>query len=369
MSFRNNSTPANHSQRHSSNSRFGVHFDLPQVNIPYIKVANLSQTLSSAPQNLVRFMSRSEGERNTNCENCGDKFNMITRRKVLFVFNHFSDGKRKLQKTCTECSMDFCADCFTKDLRRGQESTRHRCRRCRVFAAQPPDRNALMSLRVRDLRWFLEKKGISAQFCNEKSELVDLVLGSSSSRPIEARSTGQSSYTYYPHASSSRAQDECESESNWVFVNDDDVREASESSNGQNERQRLNTEVDDKSASDDQKLFNINDLKSEDDIQNLSVRQLKLLLTRNFVNYKGCCEKEELAQKVLRLWRENQQTSIKDPEEIEESNVCKICMEREINCVLLECGHMIACNDCGKRLSECPICRQYIVRVIRTFKS
>lgn len=36
-----------------------------------------------------------------------------------------------------------------------------------------------------------------------------------------------------------------------------------------------------------------------------------------------------------------------------DENTCKICMENAIDCVLLECGHMLTCTDCGKILSEC----------------
>ena len=53
----------------------------------------------------------------------------------------------------------------------------------------------------------------------------------------------------------------------------------------------------------------------------------------------------------------------------EEENICKICMDAPINCVLLECGHMVACVSCGKKLSECPVCRQYVVRAVHTFKT
>ncbi|KAG5837648.1 hypothetical protein ANANG_G00241660 [Anguilla anguilla] len=52
-----------------------------------------------------------------------------------------------------------------------------------------------------------------------------------------------------------------------------------------------------------------------------------------------------------------------------EENLCKICMDSPIDCVLLECGHMVTCTKCGKRMSECPICRQYVVRAVHVFRS
>ncbi len=77
-------------------------------------------------------------------------------------------------------------------------------------------------------------------------------------------------------------------------------------------------------------------------------------------------------------------------DEISDINLCKICMESTTDCVLLECGHMVTCTNCGKRLNECksksyliqfylliiylfiilgPICRQYVIRVVHIFKA
>lgn len=50
----------------------------------------------------------------------------------------------------------------------------------------------------------------------------------------------------------------------------------------------------------------LSDISSLDDVEGLTVRQLKEILACNFVNYSGCCEKWELVEKVSRLYRENQ---------------------------------------------------------------
>lgn len=57
------------------------------------------------------------------------------------------------------------------------------------------------------------------------------------------------------------------------------------------------------------------------------------------------------------------------PLTIHDDNLCRICMDATIDCVLLECGHMVTCTKCGKRMNECPICRQYVVRAVHVFKS
>lgn len=51
----------------------------------------------------------------------------------------------------------------------------------------------------------------------------------------------------------------------------------------------------------------LNNIKNEDEIRLLSIKQLKLLLTRNFVDYKGCVERDELVNKVLLLYRDKKQ--------------------------------------------------------------
>ena len=58
-----------------------------------------------------------------------------------------------------------------------------------------------------------------------------------------------------------------------------------------------------------------------------------------------------------------------DIEALPDDQLCKICMDGPIDCVFLECGHMVACTGCGKQMAECPVCRQFVVRVVRTFRA
>lgn len=151
----------------------------------------------------------------------------------------------------------------------------------------------------------------------------------------------------------------------------------------------------------------LSDLKSEQDIENLTIRQIKEILAFNFVDYKGCFERGELVQKLKILYASNVANQ-KLLNELNEPNnntvhlhttatlssstskscqnlnatdsssggvekplveICKICMDNAIDCVLLNCGHMVSCVKCGKVLAECPICRQNIVKVVRVFKA
>lgn len=54
------------------------------------------------------------------------------------------------------------------------------------------------------------------------------------------------------------------------------------------------------------KRHTLEDIKSEEEIDGLTVRQMKEVLVNNFVDYKGCVEKSELHLRVTRLWKEHQ---------------------------------------------------------------
>uniref|UniRef100_A0A336MC25 CSON013349 protein n=1 Tax=Culicoides sonorensis TaxID=179676 RepID=A0A336MC25_CULSO len=111
---------------------------------------------------------------------------------------------------------------------------------------------------------------------------------------------------------------------------------------------------------------NLTDINSRADFDLLTVKQLKEILALNRVDFKGCCEKKELKERVIRLWTNH--TALPKPDDLPPDDLCKICMDAPIECVLLECGHLVACVKCSKVLSECPICRAYIVRIVRFFR-
>ena len=137
-----------------------------------------------------------------------------------------------------------------------------------------------------------------------------------------------------------------------------------------------------------QGLVYLAEIQTLDDVQELSVKQAKDILAMNRVNFKGVVEKDELLKYVARLWKQEKQAQVGkwdlrtchlndepripiflEKESMNDSDLCKICMDNPVDCVMLECGHMCTCTTCGKQMAECPICRQYVVRVVRTFKA
>ncbi|XP_029108417.1 E3 ubiquitin-protein ligase RNF34-like isoform X1 [Scleropages formosus] len=351
----------------------------------------------------------SSGSVGPTCKACGLAFSVFRRKHI-----------------CCDCKKDFCALCSVL-----QENLR-RCTTCHLLRGTAFQRPQLMRLRVKDLRQYLQLRNIPTDTCREKEDLVELVLCH------QRASCGHG------------AGDDEEEEEEEEETEDDEEEEEEEERNGGSLRlqaprppesaaspstceqtglsapQGVPLSRSDSSGTSDQDededdvpvaLMNLDpdkdeeagplargrertslsDLSSEQDIGALTVRQLKEILTRNFVNYSGCCEKWELVERVCRLYRHAEQNrkslegfsnsitavvaypppicngGVVDGERLllagQDDNLCRICMDAMIDCVLLECGHMVTCTKCGKRMNECPICRQYVVRAVHVFKS
>lgn len=280
------------------------------------------------------------------CKSCGGRFDSLTRKHV-----------------CMDCKKSYCSQCSTQ-----QELQPWLCRTCQRFRGILLERAELMKLKVKDLRDYLHLHGVPTQMCREKEELVELVLGQQT----------PTSDTHIPAPETTRLDQQETLDTPVITV----------SPSGNNNTTELGPQtqaMDNGQFSDSEEVLapgrraSLSDLGSVEDIEDLSVRQLKEILARNFVDYKGCCEKWELMERVTRLYNDQKdlQNMVSNATEgtdtgsgtAVEENLCKICMDSPIDCVLLECGHMVTCTKCGKRMSECPICRQYVVRAVHVFRS
>ncbi|XP_031659037.1 E3 ubiquitin-protein ligase RNF34 isoform X4 [Oncorhynchus kisutch] len=313
------------------------------------------------------------------CKACGLAFSVFRRKHI-----------------CSDCKKSFCALCSVL-----QENLRC-CTTCHLLRGTAFQRPQLMALRVKDLRQYLLLRNIPTDTCREKEDLVDLVLchleageNTSTQGAVEEEEEEDTdslhSLPHSLHASPPSATRRSASEQSVLSASQGDAPLSRSDSSGTAQSQVSPVTQRRMRAS-------LSDLDNEGDIESLSVRQLKEILARNFVNYSGCCEKWELIERVHRLYRENEQNR-KSMENVSNINsmtavvaypppicngavgdsmkaqlasddhLCRICMDAVIDCVLLECGHMVTCTKCGMRMSECPICRQYVVRAVHVFKS
>lgn len=298
------------------------------------------------------FMNMPEGSlfgvshsRFGNCDSCMAKFGLLKRKHP-----------------CDQCGTNFCASCV-----RGR-----RCPRCRALAAGRP---ALLALRVRDLRALLRSRGLAPPLgAAEKTELVDLLLlgpasTERSGQQPEPTSRGRSEAPT-PTASTSSRQRTPPSMPQWggPFLPEeaysDEQQEREPASPPRSPTVGAATGNSGGGGMEVETL--LEQVQSEEQLGQLTVLQMKLMLTRNFIDYRGCCEKAELYERLRWLWNQKRKHQ---GEGVSEEDVCKICMEEGVDCVILDCGHMCTCTSCGKQLSECPICRQYVVRVVHVFRA
>ncbi|KAI8361631.1 hypothetical protein B0O80DRAFT_438066 [Mortierella sp. GBAus27b] len=128
----------------------------------------------------------------------------------------------------------------------------------------------------------------------------------------------------------------------------------------------------------------------------LSIKSIKAILDHHCVTYVGVIEKADLVERLQKLIDNTrmEQEMIKAQEEgtskaptsskssssrgggggtSDDDNLCKICCDAVLNCVMLNCNHMATCMDCGKLVMEstrtCPICREYVVRLLHVFRA
>ncbi|KAF4790502.1 E3 ubiquitin-protein ligase RNF34 [Turdus rufiventris] len=236
-----------------------------------------------------------------------------------------------------------------------------------------------MRLKVKDLRQYLILRNIPTDTCREKEDLVELVLchhGLGSEEDMDAgslRSSRSQSSGFFTHPFSTSVPVPNPEPGNRRGSTGSGTPSRGQTETSVNNEEEESAEEQTPGLARKRARASLSDISSLEDIEGLSVRQLKEILACNFVNYSGCCEKWELVEKVSRLYRENEENHKTQGERMQlnedDDSLCRICMDAVIDCVLLECGHMVTCTKCGKRMSECPICRQYVVRAVHVFKS
>lgn len=298
------------------------------------------------------------------CKACGGLFDTMARKHV-----------------CVDCKKNFCGRCSVQL----EPPCPRLCHTCQRFHGTLFDRSQLMRLKVRELRDYLHLHEVPTQTCREKEELVELVLGqqtpsTSSSSETVSQQGAQNTPTFpaSPPAVDPTSPDSPPEQGEPTGI-DPEAEQISDEDDEEDEDEDEDESSDSEETLMPSRRASLSDLSRIEDIEGLSVRQLKEILARNFVNFKGCCEKWELMERVTRLYNDQkdlqnlvsnttQEEESATPKNLEE-NLCRICMDSPIDCVLLECGHMVTCSKCGKRMSECPICRQYVVRAVHVFRS
>ena len=124
------------------------------------------------------------------------------------------------------------------------------------------------------------------------------------------------------------------------------------------------------------RTVSLSDIQSEADIDNLTVKKIKEILHFNRAEYTYRDKRKELVKKLKRLRGLEKRVGVdqslktsRSNNNFEDRDLCKVCLDSTIDCVLLDCGHMCSCLECAEQMTECPICRNTVVQVTRVFKA
>ncbi|KAH0560321.1 E3 ubiquitin-protein ligase RNF34 [Cotesia glomerata] len=344
------------------------------------------------------------------CEACSTKFTLFKRKKQ-----------------CKDCLRFFCTDCV---IRRGDRVLS--CDNCSMLSRRPLIKSQVLTMKSKDLKQYLMAKKVSLRGCVEKEDLVNILMryangesqidnelltnnvsqplrpqerqstppGSpprrSRSPPINVRQTVESPQSehepFFPPRNHNVDIEEISSEEDISPSQGPEPLITEQEQEQEQNLEQVQPEVDpeiviqeeenspESSRSSDPSEFNelpswtgnvkLSDIMERSDLEYLNVKQLKDLLRSNRVDFKGCLERSELLDRASRLWDAHKRSREDlSAEGLYDESLCKICWDSPIECVILECGHMACCINCGKQMNECPICRQYVVRVVRFFKA
>ncbi|CAG9861879.1 unnamed protein product [Phyllotreta striolata] len=262
------------------------------------------------------------------CTKCGSDFNLL-------------NWKIK----CGECEDKYCNKCLKR-----REGILY-CEKCHILLKRPPDRLKLMELKSKDLQDYLNKRNISTYGLVEKHELVDLLCNK---QVPDKPKKGMEKLTanFAVSLPNLRPLNEL-----WdsVITNDSTSNATGQARASRNESR--NNARSPPAPSTPQSPQNPPRTATP------AHSPQPTTSTNTHDRPKGCVEKAE------RLWEDSNELRKEEPEKLPVQELCKLCMDAPLDCVLLECGHIATCIACGKKLAECPICRQYVVRVVRTFKA
>ena len=51
----------------------------------------------------------------------------------------------------------------------------------------------------------------------------------------------------------------------------------------------------------------------------------------------------------------------------EAERLCRICWEEAADAVFYDCGHVVACLGCARRMETCPLCRKRVLSTVRCY--
>ncbi|KAH9487784.1 hypothetical protein Btru_068745 [Bulinus truncatus] len=110
-----------------------------------------------------------------------------------------------------------------------------------------------------------------------------------------------------------------------------------------------------------EKLKSKETVLSSDDILTALVKEKKVKPTGTKAHFKG-----NLSATASSPEEGLQQIKEKNSQ-LRQQTLCKVCMDHEVEMVFLPCGHLVCCSECAGAMKDCPVCRNHVKGMVRTF--
>ncbi|GFW58376.1 e3 ubiquitin-protein ligase IAP-3 [Trichonephila clavipes] len=86
------------------------------------------------------------------------------------------------------------------------------------------------------------------------------------------------------------------------------------------------------------------------------------LIRMKLNNKAECLLKNQILQEPCKTEEASRNT------EAENTIICKICMNNEMNVIFQPCSHFISCHICAEKIFNCPLCRNPVIHKIKVFR-
>lgn len=166
------------------------------------------------------------------------------------------------------------------------------CKDCELFASPVMERRQLEAVSVDRLKHYSRTRQVEVPINASKKEMVDIIIGRQA-KVLSERAR--------------KALQEVQGESGEDFETVDVNTLEPHTSVYSTGAAELNSRVRPTTTFDPSSVDQLDDIQNECEIQQLGVKQLKIILRRNCIDYKGCVEKHELCERVIRLWHSRQE--------------------------------------------------------------
>lgn len=164
------------------------------------------------------------------------------------------------------------------------------CKECQIFCCPVMERRQLEQLSLDRLKHYCRTRELHVPINSSQRELVDIILGRQA-KVLSERAR--------------KALQQLQGNTSVDFENVDTSTLEPHTSVYSTSTAKLNSHP--PMNFDPSRVGELDDIKSESQVQELGVKQLKIILKRNCIDYKGCVEKHELCERVTRLWHSRQE--------------------------------------------------------------